>query len=124
MTGRALEAVLDQLHGLAAEALITELAHHAEQLALNPQRVLDHQAEVLSYEDALDAWEAGGRKPEDKPKEPKALMLYQVPPQFLDKVLKFLAQNGVNAPATAPKVDALARELRDLDLDAEARPHH
>lgn len=123
MTGRALEAVLDQLHGLAAEALITELQHHAEQLSLNPQRVNDHAQAVVFYEAALAAWEDAEGKPEDKPKEPKPLMLYQVPPQFLDKVLKFLAQNGVNAPATAPKVDALARELGDLDLDFETRAH-
>lgn len=40
-----------------------------------------------------------------------------ISPQLLDKVLKFLAQNGVNAPAAAPKVDRLAQELEDLDLD-------
>lgn len=86
MTGRALEAVLDQLHGLVADALIKELrAHMAAQAAAPP----------------------------DEP--------YAIPPQFLDKVLKFLAQNGVNAPATAPRVDALALELENLDLDAEAR---
>ncbi len=45
---------------------------------------------------------------------------YMIPPQFLDKVLKFLAQNGINAPKQAPRVDALAATLADLDLDAEA----
>ncbi|MFN3573618.1 MAG: hypothetical protein ACK4TR_08835 [Phenylobacterium sp.] len=40
-----------------------------------------------------------------------------VNPQLIDKVLKFLAQNGVNAPASAPKVDALAAKLADLNLD-------
>lgn len=40
-----------------------------------------------------------------------------ISPQLLDKVLKFLASNGVNAPAAAPKVDRLAQELADLDLD-------
>lgn len=49
---------------------------------------------------------------------------YQIPPQFLDKVLKFLAQNGVNAPRAAPKVDALALTLAELDLDDEARAAH
>jgi len=49
---------------------------------------------------------------------------YQIPPQFLDKVLKFLAQNGINAPKASPKVDALAQTLHDLDLDAEARAPH
>lgn len=122
--GRALESALDALHGFAADALVTELRQHMQQLSLNPQRVRDHQQAILDYEVALSAWEDAKGKPEDKPKEPKALVLYQVPPQFLDKVLKFLAQNGINAPATAPKVDALAKELNDLDLDDIARPHH
>ena len=83
--GRALESVLDALHGMAAEALITELQMHMDALALAT------------------------------PAEP-----YEVPPQFLDKVLKFLAQNGINAAKAAPKVDALASKLADLDLDDEA----
>jgi hypothetical protein len=43
-------------------------------------------------------------------------------PQLLDKVMKFLAQNGVDAPKGSPKVDALADTLAalDVDLDAEA----
>lgn len=49
---------------------------------------------------------------------------YMIPPQFLDKVLKFLAQNGINAPRQAPRVDALAATLADLDLDEIAsRPN-
>lgn len=46
-------------------------------------------------------------------------------PQLLDKVMKFLAQNGIDAPKAAPRVDALAQTLTDLDLDAEAlgAPH-
>ena len=39
-----------------------------------------------------------------------------VPPQLLDKVLKFLAQNGINAPASSPKVDALASKLAELEI--------
>lgn len=45
-----------------------------------------------------------------------------VNPQLLDKVLKFLAQNGVNAPASSPKIDALASKLADLDLDRIGSP--
>jgi len=45
-------------------------------------------------------------------------------PQLLDKVMKFLAQNGVDAPASAPRVDALAKELNDLDLDGLALGAH
>lgn len=124
-TGRALESALDALHGFAADALVTELRQHMEQLNLNPQRIAEHDNAVYAYERVMEVWEANGSNPDTKPKEPKPLVLYQVPPQFLDKVLKFLAQNGVNAPATAPKVDALARKLADLDLDAETqRPPH
>ncbi|MBK1968425.1 hypothetical protein JIX59_03640 [Brevundimonas diminuta] len=42
-----------------------------------------------------------------------------IPPQLLDKVLKFLAQNGINAPASSPKVDALASKLAAMDLGEE-----
>lgn len=81
--GRALEAALDAMHGLVAEALTTELRSHL--------RLLEET------------------KDSDEP--------YMIPPQFLDKVLKFLASNGVNAPRSSPKVDTLAMELNDLDLD-------
>lgn len=87
--GRALEAALDAMHGLVADALTTELRMHLR---------------LLETSD------------DDEP--------YQIPPQFLDKVLKFLAQNGINAPKASPKVDALAQTLHDLDLDAEARAPH
>lgn len=43
-----------------------------------------------------------------------------VNPQLIDKVLKFLKDNGVTAPASSPRVDALAQELKDLDLDQVA----
>ena len=46
-----------------------------------------------------------------------------VNPQLIDKVLKFLSQNGINAPVSAPRVDALAAQLADLDLDDHALKH-
>lgn len=124
--GRALEAALDAMHGLAADALVTELRQHMERLAQNPIREAESLAAQEAYEAALLDYEAdppGSRRPEDKPKAPPAFVPYTIPPQFLDKVLKFLAQNGINAPATSPKVDALARRLNDLNLDDEARAH-
>lgn len=48
---------------------------------------------------------------------------FAVNPQLIDKVLKFLTQNGVNAPVSAPRVDRLAQELADLDLDDHALKH-
>lgn len=41
-------------------------------------------------------------------------------PQLIDKALKFLKDNGVDAPRANKKVDALAGVLTDLDLDTEA----
>ena len=82
-TGRALEAALDAMHGLVADALIVELRMHLKLLEKT--------------------------KDSDEP--------YMIPPQFLDKVLKFLSQNGINAPAASPKVDKLAMQLDELDLD-------
>jgi hypothetical protein len=41
-------------------------------------------------------------------------------PQLIDKALKFLKDNGIDAPRANKKVDALAGVLTDLDLDAEA----
>lgn len=45
-------------------------------------------------------------------------------PQLLDKVMKFLSMNGVTAPQGSPKVDRLATQLADLDLDAEVLERH
>ncbi|EQB12682.1 hypothetical protein [Novosphingobium lindaniclasticum] len=41
-------------------------------------------------------------------------------PQLIDKALKFLKDNGIDAPRANKKVDTLAGVLTDLDLDAEA----
>lgn len=41
-------------------------------------------------------------------------------PQLIDKAMKFLKDNGVDAPKANKKVDALAGVLSDLDLDDTA----
>ena len=47
-----------------------------------------------------------------------------VPPQLLDKALKFLKDNGIDAPARkSMAVGTLADELADLDLDEVAIGH-
>ena len=57
------------------------------------------------------------KKPDGSPGEP-------ISPQLLDKVMKFLKDNGVDAPAKLNvRITSLAKELQDLDLDAEARPN-
>lgn len=46
-----------------------------------------------------------------------------VNPQLIDKAMKFLKDNGIDAPKASPKVDALAgtlAKLTDLDLDETA----
>lgn len=45
-------------------------------------------------------------------------------PQLIDKIMKFLKDNGVAAPQGSPKVDRLAIELRDLDLDEVSAERH
>lgn len=41
-------------------------------------------------------------------------------PQLLDKAMKFLKDNGIDAPKSSPKVDSLANALADLNLDDAA----
>lgn len=41
-------------------------------------------------------------------------------PQLLDKAMKFLKDNGIDAPKSSPKVDSLALQLAELDLDEVA----
>lgn len=45
---------------------------------------------------------------------------YEISPQLIDKAMKYLAMNGVTAPATSPRLDRMATVLADLDLDEEA----
>lgn len=89
MSGRALEAAVDALHGVVCGALGDELDRAITRARANPD-------------------------------DPDCA----INPQLIDKVLKFLAQNGVSAPRSTPKVDALAFQLADLNLEAEAaRPN-
>lgn len=91
MSGRALEAAVDALHGVICGALGDELDRAIARARANPE-------------------------------DPD----FAISPQLIDKTLKFLAQNGVSAPRSTPKVDALAAQLADLDLDGEAAQlrHH
>jgi hypothetical protein len=47
-------------------------------------------------------------------------------PQLLDKAMKFLKDNGIDAPAANKKVDLLADQLSKLnvDVDQEAALRH
>lgn len=44
-----------------------------------------------------------------------------ISPQLISQALKFLKDNGVDAPASSPRFDSLAAELQDLDLDQIAQ---
>jgi hypothetical protein len=88
---RATEAQLDALHGLLAGALADEL-----------------QAAIERSKDWTDD------EGKTHPGQP-------INPQLLDKVMKFLGQNGVDSPAQSERKDRMAGLLRDLDLDAEAQ---
>jgi hypothetical protein len=41
-------------------------------------------------------------------------------PQLIDKARAFLKDNGIDTPAKSQRVDTLAHQLADLDLDDEA----
>jgi hypothetical protein len=57
-------------------------------------------AETLS--DALKKAKAAGEAPS---------------PQLLAQVIKFLKDNGIDAPAKSARISGLAAELADIDLD-------
>lgn len=83
-SSRATEALLDALHGLAANGLIDEMKR------------------------AIARAEAA-------PDDPEAA----VPPQLLGQVIRFLASNGINAPATSKRVVNLATTLKEFDIDLD-----
>ena len=88
---RATEAQLDALHGLLAGALADELG--------------------AAIERSHDWVDDEGHPHRGEP----------INPQLLDKVMKFLGQNGVDSPAQSERKDRLAGFLQDLDLDQEAQ---
>lgn len=96
MTGRATEAQLDALHALLAGALADELK--------------------AAIDRSKDSVGADGEPIRGEP----------INPQLLDKVMKFLGQNGVDSPTQSARKDTLRGVLQDLDLDEEAQrglPH-
>lgn len=92
---RASEELLDLIHRLAATALKDEIERAIER-ASKPRTIIVGE--------------------EEKPNPDYA----PVNPQLIDKALKFLKDNGVDAPAKSERVDNLARQLSELDLDDEA----
>lgn len=50
-----------------------------------------------------------------KPDDPASA----ISPQLLDKAMKWLAMNGVSAPATTKRIENVAAKLAELNLDDE-----
>jgi hypothetical protein len=47
-----------------------------------------------------------------------------VPSSLILAAMKFLKDNGIDAPVSAPRFSSLVQELKDIDLDeAERLPH-
>lgn len=88
---RASEDLLDLIHLLAATALKDELERAAVAAAQPKTIIVD-----------------GGEKPNPA--------YSAVNPQLIDKALKFLKDNGVDAPAKSDRVSSIAQQLQDLDL--------
>lgn len=96
---RALESALDGLHGLLAETMTDELSR-----ALHRAR----QPRMVSKVE-------GG-----KPVEVSNPDYAPLSPQLLAQVIKFLKDNGIDAPAKAGRVSGLAAALADIDLEQVA----
>ena len=89
---RASADILDAIHGLLAGALLSE----------------------------LEAALAASRRPEKWVEGKLVSGPEPIPPQLFDKVMKFLKDNGIDAPRSNKPVDDLAAALTELDLDEEA----
>ena len=94
---RATEDLLDALHALVAGSLKDELVRAAERAA----------APSMIDGTDKDGKPAMVKNPDHEP----------LNPQLIDKALKFLKDNGVDAPQKSERVDSLAATLADLDLD-------
>lgn len=92
---RADTDIMDMLHGLAATALTEEIQRSIE-ASRQPKQI-----------------ELNGQMVDNPNYAP-------LNPQIIDKALKFLKDNGIDAPKANQKVDLLAAELTNLDLDQVA----
>lgn len=97
MAGKATEDALDLLHGLIAESMTDELRRAVER-ARAPKLLADEKGELTLPNPAYEA----------------------LSPKLLAVLIKFLKDNGIDAPASSPRFNSLAQELKDLDLDSIA----
>lgn len=69
----------------------------------------------------LDELEAAVERSKDRVVNGEVVPGEPINPQLFDKIMKFLKDNGVNAPAASERIDTLAQKLSELDLDDEAQ---
>lgn len=94
---RATDALLDELHALTASSQAEELKRNLERTRL-PMSIPDPDDPTGKRTIANPAYE---------PLNTKLLAL----------VIKFLKDNGIDAPVSAARFSGLEQQLKDLDLD-------
>lgn len=94
---RANSDALDSLHGLMAEAQTAEL-ERAIIAARQPRTILE-------------------RDPEGNEKSVPNPAYAPIPPSLLTVVAKFLKDNGIDAPAAAPRMSNLLAQLQNINVD-------
>ena len=99
---RGSQKELDALHGLAAMTLAEEL-RRGRAAASQPKTIQVTVEGVLT----------------DQPNPAYAALN----PQLIDKVLKFLKDNGIDSPAKNPGISSLAEALRGMDVDEFHAPN-
>jgi 5S rRNA maturation endonuclease (ribonuclease M5) len=92
---RASNTTLDTLHGLLAEAQTEEL-----------RRAIERAREPVMIADPDNA----GKKIRNPLYEPLS-------PKLIAVAIKFLKDNGIDAPANSPRFSPLLDELKKLDVD-------
>lgn len=90
---RATDRVLDELHGLLAASQAEELQRNLERSRL-PRTIPGEDGKPVP-------------NPDYEPLSPKLLAVIRA----------FLKDNGIDAPASAPRFDGLIRELQTINVD-------
>lgn len=92
---RGTDQALDALHGILAEALTEEITRSLGR-ASEPLQIKDDEGKLI-------------RNP----------AYAALSPQLLAQAIKFLKDNGIDAPTSSPRISNLERALAELDPDEE-----
>lgn len=95
---RATDAAFDALHALMAGSMTEELERGINR-ARQPKLIAD---------------------PDDAERQIPNPAYEPLSPKLLGVIRAFLKDNGIDAPAHSPRLNNLADQLRDMDLDEEA----